>query len=290
MELLEDLVFHRKYKISELINEYDAFFFDIWGVLHEGGELYPGIASMMNNLLNHNKTVRLISNVPRLKNNTARYLKDKGLDIDENHIFTSGEHTRLMLRNSEKYFSKKIENIYHIGQDRNDEILSDLGLNIVSHPADSDIILITAYRDIDENHDDLIKILELAYAYNKHAICANPDTEVIHQGNIRYCAGYFANLFEKLGGEVIYVGKPDNLIFEHCKESFPAENARILMIGDTFVTDVKGANGAGIDSALVLTGNTKVLMNKSGIKEEILAINKVCSSQSFLPKYLIELC
>ncbi len=289
MELLEDLVFHKKYNISELMDEYDAFFFDIWGVLHEGGDLYPGIINMMNKLSSHNKTVRLISNVPRLKTNTSQYLKDRGMNIDENMIFTSGELTRTILTESEKHLSRKIQNIFHIGQDRNEEILSNLDISSVDHPSKADAILITSYRDFNEKQEDLIKTIEIATAYNKLAICANPDTQVLHQGNIRYCAGYFANIFEKLGGEVLYIGKPDKLIFEHCIKTLSSEDHRILMVGDTFATDIKGANNAGIDSALVLTGNSRVLINKTGIQDEILAINKICSTQSCLPKYLIEL-
>ena len=289
MELLQNTIFSKKHKLTNLFDNYEAFFFDIWGVLHEGGDLYPGVANIVNSLIDNNKIVRIVSNIPRPRSNPANYLINQGMNIEENMIFTSGEVTRSMLRESKKYFADEIKNIYHIGQDRNSEILNYLNISFASHPAEADLVLITAYRDANEDHADVIKMLELAHAYNKIVLCANPDTEVLHIGNIRFCAGFFAKIYEKLGGKVMYVGKPDNVIFEECKKSFVSHNARILMIGDTFETDIRGANNCHIDSALVLTGNTKTLMNKTGISDQMQAINKVCFSQNLLPKYLIEL-
>jgi len=50
-----------------------------------------------------------------------------------------------------------------------------------------------------------------------------------------------------------FAGKPEKALFDVAKERF-SHSSRPLMIGDRLDTDIKGANRAGIDSAIVLTG------------------------------------
>ena len=45
-------------------------------------------------------------------------------------------------------------------------------------------------------------------------ICTNPDL-IVDRGNVReFCAGTLAKIFEKLGGEVKYFGKPHPEIYK----------------------------------------------------------------------------
>ena len=46
-------------------------------------------------------------------------------------------------------------------------------------------------------------------------ICTNPDL-IVDRGNTReFCAGSVAMIFEKMGGEVVYFGKPYKEIYNH---------------------------------------------------------------------------
>ena len=53
------------------------------------------------------------------------------------------------------------------------------------------------------------------------------------------CAGSVAMIFEKMGGKVIYFGKPFPEVY---KQSIDNSNKKILCIGDNLNTDIKGAN------------------------------------------------
>ena len=81
-------------------------------------------------------------------------------------------------------------------------------------------------------------------------LCTNPDL-IVHRGSkTEYCAGTVAALFKKLGGKVIYFGKPYSEIYNFCikkKES-------ILAIGDNILTDIKGANRMKFDSLFITGG------------------------------------
>jgi ribonucleotide monophosphatase NagD (HAD superfamily) len=66
------------------------------------------------------------------------------------------------------------------------------------------------------------------------------------------CIGAY---YEKLGGKVVYFGKPFREIFEYAKTMVDGlPNEKIAMIGDTPWTDIVGANAVGIGSIMVLTG------------------------------------
>jgi len=81
-------------------------------------------------------------------------------------------------------------------------------------------------------------------------LCTNPDLTVHRGSKTEYCAGTVAALFKKLGGKVIYFGKPYPEIYNFCikkKES-------ILAIGDNILTDIKGANKMKFDSLFITGG------------------------------------
>ena len=288
MDLIEDRLYHEITNLSDIIAEYDAFLFDIWGVLHEGGELYPGIVELVNKIASK-KIVRIISNAPRLRTTTAKNLIDKGLHINYEDMFTSGETARHMLRESNKYFGIDNPVIYHVGQDRNLEIMSDLEHMKTQNIEEADIVLLTAFRDRDEDHTPIIELLEKAASFNKLVLCANPDLDVLHLGDVRFCAGYFAAHYVKLGGKVIQTGKPEKIIYEQCFESFESAGKKMLMIGDTFHTDIEGAHHVAIDSGLVLTGNMGRLITKSGITEKLEATNNICAKQHYQPTFILNM-
>ncbi len=90
-------------------------------------------------------------------------------------------------------------------------------------------------------------------------VCANPDIVVERGPRHIYCAGALARLYEELGGNVTYFGKPHGPIYGVARHRLmeisgkPIPDARILAVGDGLPTDIKGANGQGID-ALFITG------------------------------------
>ncbi|MDR3179641.1 MAG: HAD hydrolase-like protein [Holosporaceae bacterium] len=103
--------------------------------------------------------------------------------------------------------------------------------------------------------------LEACVSKNKVLVVANPD--IFAYGSINDSSkkvpiitqGCIGKYYEKLGGKVVYFGKPYPGIFEYAKQ-FTNPHDRIAMIGDTPWTDIVGANNCNIDSILVMTGIT----------------------------------
>uniref|UniRef100_A0A7S4RQA7 Uncharacterized protein n=1 Tax=Alexandrium monilatum TaxID=311494 RepID=A0A7S4RQA7_9DINO len=90
---------------------------------------------------------------------------------------------------------------------------------------------------------------------SKPMVCANPDHKVVRPGGWRaHLPGALAEHFERLGGRVIYFGKPYTSAFEEVRRIFDDLSAggRICHIGDSLHHDVGGATTAGFDAAFVV--------------------------------------
>ena len=111
-------------------------------------------------------------------------------------------------------------------------------------------------------------------------ICTNPDLIVDRGENREYCAGSVAKVFEKLGGEVVYFGKPYPEIYNQSVEN---NNKKIIAIGDNLNTDIKGASNMNYDSLIITEGIHKEEIRKQGIEQVLKKYSaKVNFSQSVL--------
>jgi ribonucleotide monophosphatase NagD (HAD superfamily) len=92
-------------------------------------------------------------------------------------------------------------------------------------------------------------------------VCANPDVVVERGDALVYCAGALADAYVALGGEALYCGKPHAPIYEAALGKAAAFRggevpplARVLAIGDSVRTDLKGAASFGVDCLFVISG------------------------------------
>lgn len=247
--------------MKSIEDNYNIFLIDMVGVVYNEKEPLKGAIPAINRLLKKGKTLVLLTNNPRpfhiAQNKLEKIGFPKGLNI-----FTSGDGARIYIHR--KYKRKKV---FHLGQERNSDILEGLDVEITDSINDCDYILITLF--IEEGDDPTIynNTLFRIASSGKEVICANPDMFAFYGKSIRKTAGYFANLIEQKGGEVTYIGKPNLLIYEELWKKYgfnTQQKSTTLMIGDTLDTDIKGAKAFQIDSFLVLTGNTGHEIKKSG--------------------------
>ena len=114
----------------------------------------------------------------------------------------------------------------------------------------ADYVVCTGLFD-DETRDAgrLSRSLSQLRERNLFMLCANPDLVVERGDQLVYCAGAIADLYAALGGEVFYAGKPHRPIYDLALARIAAlrgrdaGTARVLAIGDSVRTDLKGAAG-----------------------------------------------
>ncbi len=230
--------------LGQIQSKYDAFFIDLWGVIHNGIQLYPAAINVLEHLVKLNKRFVLISNAPRPSKSVEKYLMNLNMNKSFlKNIFTSGEAALQTLKNN--IYGKKF---YHLGPERDKDLIKGLEKNETELDR-CEFILCTGLFD---NKTDSLKYYEnLLKKYTKLImLCTNPDL-IVHRGSkTEYCAGSVAAVFQNLGGKAVYFGKPYPEIYNFCKK----KNETILAIGDNIRTDIIGANKMKFDSLFITNG------------------------------------
>ena len=138
---------------------------------------------------------------------------------------------------------------------------------------DCDYFLCTGL--FDKYQENLIYYKELfEKKINKKMICTNPDLIVDRGSKRELCAGSVAMVFEKMGGEVVYFGKPYPEVYN---QSIDNKNKKVLCIGDNLNTDIKGANLLNFDSLLITNGIHKKEIEQDGLDSISKSYEAICN-------------
>jgi HAD superfamily hydrolase (TIGR01459 family) len=196
--------------------------------------------------------VILISNAPRPRETVAEHLLAVGVPDDcYDGIATSGDVTRMLIAG----YAGRIA--YHLGPPRDLPIFDGLGVTLGSPEEAAVVVCSGLWDDETETPADYADQLSHLRALALPMICANPDLTVERGDKLLYCAGAIAQAYGKLGGEVIYAGKPYKPIYElalalvMAKRGRAVPRHRIVAIGDGIRTDIAGAAAQNIDSVFV---------------------------------------
>ncbi len=255
--------------LSSIADNYQLFYIDLWGVIHNGINLHDEAVNALKQITKMNKNYVLLTNAPRPNSSVKNFLENMGLEKEiREHVFTSGEAALNYLKKN--FLDKKF---FHVGPPRDFDLFKDFKKNKSNDINKSDYILCTGL--FDENNKDLIFYKNL---FDKHLkkkmICTNPDL-IVDRGNKReLCAGSVAMVFEKMGGEVVYFGKPYPEVYN---QSFNNKGKKILSVGDNFNTDIKGANLLNYDSLIISNGIHKSEIEKYGIEKTAKSYETICN-------------
>ena len=240
--------------LSEVFDDYETFVIDLWGVMHDGIMLKDKAIEVVEQLKSKSKKIIFLSNAPRPSAKVVEFLLKLKMDKQYlSNVMTSGEAAMQAINQNK--FGKKF---FHLGPSRDASIFEKVKNNKTNIDS-CDFILCTGLFDEDDPDLNKLQLHENDLNYyqeflikhiSKKLICTNPDL-IVHRGNKEeYCAGYIAKIFEELGGDVTYYGKPHKEIYKMCFEP----NEKVLAIGDNLRTDVKGANNINKDCLFITNG------------------------------------
>jgi len=244
--------------LSEIAPRYDALICDVWGVLHNGYRSEPAAVEALYRFRAEHGPVVLLTNAPRPIVDVESLLKRVGVPLDcYDAIVSSGAVAREDVENRIAAAGRTLR-VYHLGPDRDGGVLGGLDIERVE-VAEAEVVLCTGlYDDTTESAEDYTGLFHQMKARNLTMLCANPDIVVQRGDRLIWCAGALAQAYEKLGGEVIYYGKPHLPIYEAtlaaARKAAGRTIARPLAVGDGADTDILGANRAGIEALFVAQG------------------------------------
>ena len=264
---------------------YDVVLSDVWGVVHNGVAATPEACDALARFRGAGGTVVLITNAPRPGEVVVRTMLDR-LKVPRaayDGIISSGDVTRALI------VARGRERLFHIGPPRDLPMFEGLDARVTPLESADYAVCSGLYDDTVETPQDYRDLIERMRARRLTMICANPDVVVERGDKLVYCAGAIADLYAAAGGDVVYAGKPYRPIYEQAlsvaeaARGAPVAHHRLLAIGDSVRTDLKGAAALGIDSLFVTAG---IHAEELGARHDpdTLALSNIFAAAGVVPK------
>ncbi len=272
---------------KSIIDKYKVIFFDAFGVLKNYNGILPGIEKTFEYLEAQGKEYYIVTNdASRSPAQLAESYHKAGLDIiSADKIVSSGMLTK-------EYLDLQVKDgiVAYLGTTQSAHYIESSGLHTlpVSEINASNIDKVNALIFLDdEGFDwakDLNKTVNLIRKRTIPVIVANTDRAYpLTITDVSIAIGGIAAMVESVvGKQFIRFGKPDSQMFmfayELARAKMQVNKTEIVMVGDTLNTDILGGNKFGLDTVLVLSGNTLARDVDSRIIATGIAPTYICDS------------
>ncbi|MCW3116385.1 MAG: family HAD-type hydrolase [Chitinophagaceae bacterium] len=273
---------------KSILDRYKFIFFDAFGVLKNYNGLVPGVEQTFAYMESQGKEYYIVTNdASRSPVALAESFHRVGLHaISHDRIISSG-----ML--AKEYIDLKVNDgiVAYLGTLNSAHYIDSSGLHTlpVSAINNSNIDLVNALVLLDDEgfnwFDDLNKAVNILRKRTIPAIVANTDHTYPLTGNneVSIAIGGIASMIESIVGKrFIRFGKPDSQMFmfayDLIRDRMPVSKKEILMVGDTLHTDIMGGNKFGLDTMLVLSGNTLPDDAETRIKSTGIVPTYICNT------------
>jgi HAD superfamily hydrolase (TIGR01450 family) len=272
---------------KSLISNYDAIFLDSYGVVKNSSGIIKGAKESIQRIRDLNIPFRILTNdASRSPVEHAKRYREQGLpDIHANEVITSGMMASF-------YMQGKIAGgkVAYIGTEQSARYIVDANLEPIpiSQVKESNFHEISAMVFLDDEgfdwNTDINSTVNFLRKVNIPVLVANSDLIYpIGGGKVSIATGGIANAIETiLGRRFIHYGKPDVQMFMYAYRQITKTGLipmnKILMVGDTLKTDILGGNKFGVQTALVLSGNTQIERYESQIASTGVIPDYICYS------------
>ncbi|TMW66513.1 hypothetical protein Poli38472_004278 [Pythium oligandrum] len=265
--------------LAPLVERYDLFIIDQYGVLHNGTVAHPGAVDAFRRLLlEHGKTVVILSNTSRRACAVPKLLTSLGFTDAFHGAVTGGEAAWKYLKERHETMAKcalmttnmqnnvvnrmtNPESMFHglelevVPIDQADFLLVEGSLQICYSDKPSEIIAID-FHTTGQMNDHIEAFIARGLERQLPLLCTNPDLVSIQQGGKTvHMGGKIAEMYAARGGQVLYFGKPLREHFEACMSlAQTTDRSRVVHIGDSMHHDIQGAVNTEIDSVFIAGG------------------------------------
>ncbi len=227
-----------------------GYLIDMDGVLYRGTELIPGADVFINELRAREIPFRLLTNnSQRARRDVVAKLKRMGIDLLEEHVYTSAMATARYLADQKPHGTA-----YVIGEGGLLTALHSNGYAIVDHDPD--------YVVVGEGRTFNLELVEAAVRMilgGAKLVATNMDPNCpTSNGSIRPGCGAMVAMLEcATGVKAFSVGKPSPVMMRAARKEMNLTTDEVTMIGDTMETDILGGVQLGYETILVLSGGTR---------------------------------
>jgi HAD superfamily hydrolase (TIGR01457 family) len=232
--------------MGALVDAYDAFLFDLDGVLYRGTEAVTGAPEAVARLRAAGKGVAFVTNNSgRTPEAVAAHLTRLGIPAAAEEVETSA------LVTAEQLSARGVSEAFVVGEEGILRALRDVGIAIADSGADRTQVVVVGW-DRQANYEKLRRA-SLLVERGAALVATNADASYpAADGNWPGAGALLAVVETTTGAHAEVFGKPEASIMLAALDR--AGGGRPLVIGDRLETDIAAAVGLGWDSLLVLTG------------------------------------
>ena len=236
--------------------------FDMDGTVYLGDELFDGTIELLNNIVkNGGRYVFITNNSSKGVNEYIKKVNNMKIPAGKDNFYTSVDASVTILK---ERFGKEL--IYAQGTNSFINNLKKEGLNVTAEYNDDAKCVIVGY-DTELTAKKLACTCRMLlkdipyYATNPDWVC---PTEF---GYVPDCGSMCFGIEKATGKSPVFIGKPNSLMIEEVLKKFGADKKTAVVAGDRIYTDIASGVNAGVDTVLVLSGETTVsACNESDIK------------------------
>jgi glycerol 3-phosphatase-2 len=229
-----------------LVDPYDAFLFDLDGVLYRASEVVPGAPEAVARLRAAGKRVAFVTNNSgRTPEAVAAHLVELGIQAKADEVETSAMVT------AERLAARGVSEAFVVGEEGILRALRDAGIELASADADQTQVVVVGW-DRQATYEKLRRA-SLLVERGAALVATNADASYpADDGNWPGAGALLAAVETTTGARAEVFGKPQAPIMLAALDR--AGGGRPLVIGDRLETDIAAADALGWDSLLVLTG------------------------------------
>lgn len=225
-----------------------GFICDMDGVIYLGNQLLPGVAEFVNWLNENDKRFLFLTNSSeRSPKELRQKLQRMGLDIGEEHFYTSALATAAFLKKQAPGCTAFV-----IGAPGLLNALYDVGVTM--NDVDPDYVIVGETASY--NYEVITKAVRLVLN-GARLIATNSDlTGPTEFGIAPACRSLVAPIELATGKKAYFMGKPNPLMMRTGLQLLGVHSEEAAMVGDRMDTDVIAGMESGLATVLVLSGCT----------------------------------
>lgn len=240
--------------ISKIIDNYENIICGFNGVLTKDNDMNLEALNALSKCTDNLKNIVILTNSIKRVKRIVELMQESAPNVIHKlkAIISAGEIVHYMLKNANS-FDLKGNKYYNLGSSDSKSVFEGLNYQEVKDISKADFLFMGEVKNETDMIENYTQELEYASSLGLDFLCVGNDTATYKNGEICLGAGAVAEQYALLGGNVVTFGKPDIKFFEYAKECFN-NNGSILLIGDSFTTDIKGSKFLNADTLLISKG------------------------------------
>lgn len=241
-------------KNSNILKNKKLFLFDMDGTIYMDEEIYDGTLELLDYIVSiGGRYVFITNNSSKSVDAYINKVNKMGIKADESNFYTSTQASAAYLK---KHYPDEL--IFVMGTKSFLKELDKLGIKYTTEVTDKAKVVLMGY-DNELDYEKLTNICKMLTFYDVPYIATNPDLVCpVSFGYVPDCGSVAIMIKNATGKYPIFIGKPEPTMINFVMEKYGCSKEEAVVIGDRIYTDIASGINAGVDTILVLSGESNL--------------------------------